>query len=820
MDLPRALSPHPTLRIVPAADPLPPTSPSPLSSSAPTPSDTLSPPPVSSASTRRSSVSSTDASSSTGLTPPASPTPTPMPAPRRQMAKLQRYLGENVPADLLLAPVSSHSSVSSSASTGTAFSIGAGSIAEAATPPRSLRRAPSASSNGPGLASRAKRRLSLELSALASFNLSARLQAAGPPPPRAPSPNPNTQQRTKAVPATLTIVQSPTSTSSRSSMSTEPATPTLPALSRTGTELSAVTRRSIEKDLKLRPRTAGMRSVREEAELDPMALVYSSSLPMPKIRPKTEKEKQKEREKEERKREKEEKKKSKKANSISVVAGASRTSFESKASLDVGGGGLRSLIRKKSFDAWSARKEHPLPPVPASMTMHARATSESIRPSTAPQASPAPAPILVPPPMREKEKPLPIANAPAPTTRERELPPTLAPMNFPSGPVPVFGSKDDNDRLGAAALRRSGSQSRSSDERPQRARSRRRKSRSMTGLPIGKLALGGYALELDPDPTWDAAQSDYETSQRRRQGRALITADVVDHSDGDVEWMWRRGARPRRGRARALEDESDDDISDNDTSIARRREMAMAALAGMSKASSEGGHSNMPPRRPPRAEWTDASSSSLGHANVSSPSVDVPPAFTDPFSRTPMPPMPTMVPPERPSPLERSKSSPTIPPRSAKRPPIAPTPVPPLPTSVPSPNNAPLPPIAPEQKGRFARFFRSGSASGGSAQGKVLRKDRERSVERKASMSLKQQQQQQQMQLQQQPVRFVPAHPLPPPPPPPPQGFVKGHTPSVSFSGSVANQSETQVEVVDSDGRKGYVPVDDVMFTLRQLRAL
>lgn len=370
----------------------------------------------------------------------------------------------------------------------------------------------------------------------------------------------------------------------------------------------------------------------------------------------------------------------------------------------------------------------------------------------------------------------------------------------------------------------------------------------MRSPPLRRHDRRRFAGEQDPDPAWDTAQSDYEVTHRRRHGHALITADQIDDSDGgagtDIEWMFRR-TRPRR-RPRALEDESEDDEED-DGNITKRREMTMAALAGISPSSASDGHRRSQSYGRSRGH---ASSSSVGHgftptkprasprpstADDSSPNASVP-SFIDPFTRSQLPPVPP-VPPgagaAAPPPLERSKSSPVLPQRSARRPlPPPPQPQQTLPAQLthasPSSNE---PPPQQQSRGMISRFFRAGSGSvpGGA---KVLRKnDRERERERERSLERRRE------------AgggggsgfRYVPAHPVPVPPMP--KEFVRGHRSSVSFSESIdvenssatnskhdvdirVGGSNTQIDIVDADGRKNFAPVDDVMFALRQLRSM
>lgn len=274
MDMPsRSTSPYPQLRIVPSTDePLPS-----VVSASPGPYSMLTP----DGDDRSRRLSSSSGTSD--ITPPATPDHDDKKRKQHQMAKLQRYLGESVPAELLLQPTptshstshSATSSISSVHTTSTDMSFGAASVAEAGTPPQSLK-------------TKAKRRLSLELSALASFSLTSRLASAGPPPPR-----PATGiVHNKSVPAVLAIHSS-------SSGSLSPTSPTSIGpgnLSRVGTDssVSAATRRSIEKELQLRPKRPKTATIREEAEeMDPMALIYGSQLPMPKIQKKAKDKEQK-----------------------------------------------------------------------------------------------------------------------------------------------------------------------------------------------------------------------------------------------------------------------------------------------------------------------------------------------------------------------------------------------------------------------------------------------------------------------------------------------------------------------------------------------
>ncbi|KAH7099975.1 hypothetical protein BKA62DRAFT_673037 [Auriculariales sp. MPI-PUGE-AT-0066] len=122
-------------------------------SAQPTPSDDVH--------SNRLSVTSSDGNvSSNGITPPASPGFLPEQDDKRraqnQMQKLQRFLGESVPAELLLQPVQSNLSTQSSAASPTS---------------------PASTDNG--LKAKARRRLSLELSTLAAFSLTSRLTGGG-----------------------------------------------------------------------------------------------------------------------------------------------------------------------------------------------------------------------------------------------------------------------------------------------------------------------------------------------------------------------------------------------------------------------------------------------------------------------------------------------------------------------------------------------------------------------------------------------------------------------------------------------------------------
>ena len=158
MQPPRATSPFPQLRIDSGA----------LNSSGPSPhSAQLTP---SDDTHKRLSVTSSDGgASSAGITPPASPGFPPPPEQdekrraQNSMAKLQRFLGEQVPAELLLHPVQSNSSATSSHSP-------ASPPATPATPS-----VPPPVDTATNLRARAKRRLSLELSSLAAFSLTSRL---------------------------------------------------------------------------------------------------------------------------------------------------------------------------------------------------------------------------------------------------------------------------------------------------------------------------------------------------------------------------------------------------------------------------------------------------------------------------------------------------------------------------------------------------------------------------------------------------------------------------------------------------------------------